>query len=63
MSPKPIQRQNEAYRTPDRTTRRLMRIAPAANDNRRPKAAGNGRLTAMVIIALLAVAAVAALLI
>ncbi|MEM7124204.1 MAG: hypothetical protein AAF563_23195 [Pseudomonadota bacterium] len=63
MSPKPIQRHNEAYRTPDRTTRRLMRVAPAANDNRRPNTAHSGRLAGTVILLLLAAAALAALLI
>ncbi len=63
MSPKPIQRQNEAYRTPDRATRRLMRVAPAANDNRRPTSSSIGRLTSMAVIVLLALVILAAFLI
>lgn len=40
MAPKPIPQQTEHFRAPDRTSRPLIRLGPAANDNRRPKRPG-----------------------
>ena len=62
MSPKPIQRHNEAYRTPDRSTRRLVRVASAANDNRRPKTSSVGRLTGLALTGILVAAILATIL-